>query len=738
MTPGIALTIFLLAFFANLLLGLFVLLRDPRSATMRLFFFFITAMNIWALFNYASSRNDSLLTTRLVLFFAVTFAYCFFLFAHTFPSRRLILRRRLLVASGLWSAFVMAATLSPLVFKSLQPPVSGGLGQPVVGPGIGLFGLTVLFYDGGGLVLLARKYLKAASLEKKQRGDLLLGFGTMKITIIALGFIFPAVLKNTEFIPYVSALMFPFVAFTAYSIVRHHLLDIRWLVARSVAYILSLGFVGFVFGLLVFAISSLASATGFSHRSEQIFNLASMLALALIYPFIKRFFDRLTNRYFYQDSYDAQAFLNELNRVLVSSIELEVILNKSARLIEENLKPAYARFEVVDNKREGAHELDAGKDQSLSQFKVIGHIPDGLRHRRIIIADDLPRSDSAYRAELSKDNIAVIVRLLGHSRHDPVSAYLVLGPKKSGNIYNKSDVRMLEIISNEIIIAIQNALRFEEIKRFNVTLQDKVDEATKQLRHANHRLKELDQTKDEFISMASHQLRTPLTTIKGYLSMVLEGDVGPVTKDERKMIQQAFDSAEKMVFLIADLLNVSRLQSGKFVIENKPTDLAKMVESEVTLLKDTAEHHQLKLTLKKPDKFPMLNLDETKIRQVIMNFLDNAIYYTPAGGSIEVELGLTDSTVTYTVTDTGLGVPKAEQHHLFSKFYRAGNARKMRPDGTGLGLFMAKKVIVAQGGSIIFKSEEGKGSVFGFSFPRHTVELKDKAPAKPAAKAVAV
>jgi signal transduction histidine kinase len=231
--------------------------------------------------------------------------------------------------------------------------------------------------------------------------------------------------------------------------------------------------------------------------------------------------------------------------------------------------------------------------------------------------------------------------------------------------------------------------------------------------------------------MASHQLRTPLTTIKGYLSMVLEGDVGPVTKNERKMIQQAFDSAERMVFLIADLLNISRLQSGKFVIENKPTDLAKMVQAEVAQLKDTAEHHKLKLTCKVPEKTPLFNLDETKIRQVIMNFLDNAIYYTPAGGSIDVAVEMTDGAVNYTVSDTGLGVPKAEQHHLFNKFYRAGNARKMRPDGTGLGLFMAKKVIVAQGGGIIFKSTEGKGSTFGFSFPLSKVMVKGESPKKP-------
>jgi signal transduction histidine kinase len=206
--------------------------------------------------------------------------------------------------------------------------------------------------------------------------------------------------------------------------------------------------------------------------------------------------------------------------------------------------------------------------------------------------------------------------------------------------------------------------------------------------------------------------------------MVLEGDVGAVKKDQRKMIQQAFDSAEQMVFLIADLLNVSRLQSGKFVIENKPTDLAKLVTSEVDRLEETAKNHGVKLTCRISDGFPTLNIDENKIRQVVMNFIDNAIYYTPSGGSIDVKLEAGSHDITYTVADTGLGVPAAVQHKLFSKFYRADNARKMRPDGTGLGLFMAKKVIVAQGGSIIFKSTEGKGSTFGFSFPRKAVEAE--------------
>ena len=143
-----------------------------------------------------------------------------------------------------------------------------------------------------------------------------------------------------------------------------------------------------------------------------------------------------------------------------------------------------------------------------------------------------------------------------------------------------------------------------------------------------------------------------------------------------------------------------------------------MVEGEIKQLAETAKARDLEMVFDKPTDFTMMNLYETKIRQVIMNLADNALYFKPNGGKITIQLKADENNVIYSVTDTGIGVPKSEQHKLFTKFYRAGNARKARPDGTGLGLFMAKKVVVAQGGAIIFKTQEGKGSTFGFSFPR--------------------
>ena len=269
-------------------------------------------------------------------------------------------------------------------------------------------------------------------------------------------------------------------------------------------------------------------------------------------------------------------------------------------------------------------------------------------------------------------------------------------------------------LSEAVGIAIENSLLFEE----NQYVQRK-------LQKTNEKLKSMDETKDEFISMASHQLRTPLTSVKGYLSMVLEGDAGDVNDNQRKLLDQAFVSSQRMVYLIADLLNVSRLRTGKFIIDAAPTNLADVVESEVAQLIEQAKAKNQTLVYNKPDNYPILMLDETKIRQVIMNFADNALFYTPSGGKIKIELTEDKHNIYFAVKDNGIGVPKNEQKHMFTKFYRAANARNARPDGTGLGLFMAKKVITSQDGNLLFESVEGKGSTFGFSFSKKHLKMPD-------------
>ena len=199
--------------------------------------------------------------------------------------------------------------------------------------------------------------------------------------------------------------------------------------------------------------------------------------------------------------------------------------------------------------------------------------------------------------------------------------------------------------------------------------------------------------------------------------MVLEGDAGKISDSQSQLLNEAFNSSERMVRLINDFLNVSRLQTGKFIIDKRPIDLSKVVSQEIDSLNSSAVAHDMKFVYDVPKDFPLINIDESKIRQVIMNFADNAIYYSHENTPININLSVDDGEAIFTVQDTGIGVPENEKSKLFSKFFRATNARKQRPDGTGVGLYLAKKIILAHGGKVIFKSIKDKGSTFGFSLP---------------------
>lgn len=595
--------------------------------------------------------------------------------------------------------------------------------KPVYSPGI--FSTVFAIFS---LLVITAVFINAARslhttkehIQRKQIITLLTGLSLTVIHAVAFIIVVPAFTGDNATIFAIGYLApYYFTTTTIYSLIKQSLFDIRLIVARAVAYILSLGTLVTVYTITIFAVAELIFKGDASITIQRAFYSVLAVISSLFYGRIKAFFDKITNRIFYQDAYEPQKFLDELNEVLVANIELEKLLEDSIYVIQQNLKTSYCVFTIRETSYFPRRFVgDPGgkfKVEDIEEInKAHAHVKD-----KVIVADLLEDEDRELKRILDRNDTAVLVRLVPTLDYEIQGlGHILFGAKKSGNPYNKQDIQVLEIIANELVIAVQNGLRFEEIEKFNVTLQEKIDDATHKLKKTNEKLQALDETKDEFISMASHQLRTPLTSVKGYLSMVLEGDAGEVNEMQKKLLDQAFVSSQRMVYLIADLLNVSRLRTGKFVIEAIPTNLAEVIEGETGQLKETAKARGLTLTYEKPANFPTLLLDETKIRQVIMNFMDNAIYYAKPNGHVDVSVKDTGKTVEFTVTDDGIGVPKSEQHHLFTKFYRAGNAKKARPDGTGLGLFMAKKVIVAQGGSLIFKSEEGKGSTFGFSFAK--------------------
>ncbi len=506
-----------------------------------------------------------------------------------------------------------------------------------------------------------------------------------------------------------------------YAITKHKLFDVKLLVVRSLVYVLSLGSILAITALVVFSLSNYLIKTNTNQDLVLWILVILTLLFSISYQYIKSWFDKFSNKLFYRDSYRTQELLNEFNQALVSSLEIQTLIKNASSVIKKYVKPDNLVFVFSRNKKDFRTIGTEGNQKNILESLRLENNKE-INEKDIVVTDFLKETGDNLKSNLQKKNVGVITTV--KTENDRKIGYLVLGYKKTGNLYNNQDIGVLKIISKELAIAIENAIRFEEIERFNITLRKKIDDATRELKKNNEKLKALDEAKDEFVSMASHQLRTPLTSIKGYISMVMEGDAGKITKSQEKMLGQAFFSSQSMVYLISDLLNVSRLKTGKFVIEAKPVYLPDVIESELGQLKEGAAAKNITLAYEKPKKFSTMNLDEMKIRQVIMNFTDNAIYYTKTGGKIVIGLKETSKSVEFTVKDNGIGVPKSEQHKLFSKFYRADNAKKARPDGTGLGLFMAKKVILSQGGSVIFNSKEGGGSTFGFSFPKDKLEVE--------------
>ena len=494
---------------------------------------------------------------------------------------------------------------------------------------------------------------------------------------------------------------------------RFGVLDVRFVVVRTMSYILTLIWVALIFCLAAFALSYVFARDQVAD-SGALFGpiaIASALTAALVLQPLKRFFNRFTDKLLYTDNYSLNQFTVQVSQTLNSTNDLRLLLERTSQLIAGTVRASQAFFFV--NLLEEGHYMSAGTERhsrvTLSEFEGI-HVYAG--HNAPAVISQFDKAHPLHRMMVSH-RLGLVMPL---HKGDTMIGYLCLGQPR-GFGYTNRDLHALKSIADELTIAIQNALSVEEVRKLNGSLEQRVSSATHELRTSNAQLQRLDEAKDEFISMASHQLRTPLTSIKGYLSMLIDGDVGSVTKEQKHMLNEAFVSSERMVRLIGDFLNVSRLQTGKFVIEKHPVDLALLVQREVEGLAQNAAGRGMSFVYKKPKGIPMLNLDENKIQQVVMNFADNAIYYSKEKSKITVSLKKVGEFVEFKVTDTGIGVPKSEQANLFNKFFRATNAMRARPDGTGVGLFLAKKVIDDHGGSIIFESKEGKGSTFGFRLP---------------------
>lgn len=373
-----------------------------------------------------------------------------------------------------------------------------------------------------------------------------------------------------------------------------------------------------------------------------------------------------------------------------------------------------------------SQENETGLNVSLGQ-----NINDLLNDQRYLLLQETYQNASIYDIVYPSNEKFIQLGFSTDAIDTPISA-LQKYNSLIALIGSLISVLFLLLIFKIIILPLKKTTAAcEEIKKGNLDAKINVksrtefgelittfNDMTRELKESREREKLIERMKTEFVSLAAHQLRTPLSAIKWALRMVLDEEDGDISPEQRELLERTYQSNEKMIDLINDLLNVARIEEGRFLYEPVAASPEEIAASVVDSLKEKAESRKIGLAFQKPiSPLPLVKVDKEKINIALTNFVTNAINYTHPGGKITIKLLSDAGNVEFRVQDNGVGIPKSEQERIFTKFFRASNVVKLDTSGTGLGMFITKNIVEAHGGKIWFESEENKGTTFHFSLP---------------------
>jgi signal transduction histidine kinase/DNA-binding response OmpR family regulator len=319
-----------------------------------------------------------------------------------------------------------------------------------------------------------------------------------------------------------------------------------------------------------------------------------------------------------------------------------------------------------------------------------------------------------------------------------IGALNVASPKP--NAFTNDDMRLLSTLSSNIALLVERARLFTEVEEARIELQQRASA----LENANVGLQELDRLKDQFLANVSHELRTPLNSVIGFSEVLLKGRAGEINPDQRDCVHNILVSGEHLLDLINDILDLSKIEAGRMVLELQRFEVPELMAEVQTTVRPMIENKSQVLTADLAEDLPSLTADRFRIKQVLLNLLSNATKFTPAGGHITLSCSLVDpATMIFSVTDTGIGIKAEEQEIIFEEFRQASGSSAGRAKGTGLGLAISNRLIELHGSGIWVESEYGRGATFSFLLPIDgfcgvALESSDKATETKAKKKILV
>ncbi|MEF8847493.1 MAG: ATP-binding protein, partial [Candidatus Paceibacterota bacterium] len=371
----------------------------------------------------------------------------------------------------------------------------------------------------------------------------------------------------------------------------------------------------------------------------------------------------------------------------------EEIIRRRTKGLRKSRK---ALMNILEDVEEAKDEAEQERDKNAA---MLDNLPEGV----LFFNSDkeLSSINPQAREFFNMEEADVVGKKLNELKDSPLSQLIEL----TGEDLKK--IRRKELKLREGLIV--------EVTTVPMTRAQKI--GTLVLVHDITREKRVQRMKTEFVSVAAHQLRTPLSGIKWTLKMLLEEELGELNDQQKEFVEKTYKSNKRMISLIKDLLNVSRIEEGRYVYEPEVTSLENLVREVLGNLEEEITKGDIELVFDKPEEPTSVKVDTEKVRLAIKNLVDNAVRYSPEGGRVEVTIEQREEEVQFSVEDNGIGIPKEEQDRIFNKFFRAPNATHKQTEGSGLGLFITKNIIESHDGEIWFESEPEEGTTFYFTLP---------------------
>jgi signal transduction histidine kinase len=663
----------------------------------------------------------------------------------SFPEERAFARSR-----WVWLLYLPSLVLMILALWAYHDAVQAGAGvydAPLWGLLTSRVGFTYLLFSGIlGLMLLAHVYATTSQqIQRRQLQWIMVGLLCALVPAAVDLVLTLRAEQSTQIFSWLLLGFLPLPITFALAVLRYRLWNLDLMLSRSIVYGLVTASLAAVYLLLV---SGLSMALGIVAGSGQhtLVLFVSALVIGLLVSPLRGRVQAIIDRVFFRQQVDHQAALAKWSQELGTSLRFADLARLLLQEVPEQLQVEQAWLLVLD---EGECRLEPlslpeaapGPVEDLyipvhSAFVVYLTHPGTvlLLREEASVPDAFGQEVAAILAEWRDAGVDLVLPLVSGGQAAegprPVGIYL-LGRKLSGDVYQHQEMELLRTLSNQAAIAIANARLYEQVAALSQELERKVQERTKELR--------------DFVSVVYHELSTPITSIRGYNDLLLDIDDALLSPRQLRYLHAIRRSASRLMRLVADLSDVAKIEDGRLKIHPEPLDLHHAVSETLGPLRGIIDEKGLQVTVSIPPEVGVVQGDRHRVVQILTNLVSNACRYTPAGGQIILAAarlhggsrarGPGSDLVELTVTDTGIGIPRADLEHIFERFYRGPDPMVQEQPGTGLGLSITRSLVELHGSQLWVSSTIGQGSTFGFALPLGEVAQAEDAPSSLGASA---